>query len=178
MAFVVYDIILLVLFILFISLFLFLKRDNLKREGLLFLYRTSWGIKLINKSGSEKVSLDLNSGKVILDTTITNGIVEIRGIGEIENNTTGTTQVSSDFLINPLNISNVVWDTLISSHTTTGTFGSLLNNLHDEAFGKWALNTTAKTLTLYKSDGTTILKVFNLTPTSETLPVFVTRTPA
>jgi len=53
MAFVIYDIILLVLFIVFISLFLYLKRNNLKREGLLFLYRTSWGIKLINRIGKK-----------------------------------------------------------------------------------------------------------------------------
>jgi membrane-associated protease RseP (regulator of RpoE activity) len=53
MAFEIYDIILLALFILFISLFLYKKRKNLKREGLLFLYRTSWGIKLINTIGKK-----------------------------------------------------------------------------------------------------------------------------
>lgn len=53
MTFVIYDIILLVLFILFISLFLYTRRKNLKREGLLFLYKTSWGIKLINTIGKK-----------------------------------------------------------------------------------------------------------------------------
>ena len=53
MTFVVYDLILLGLFILFTSVFLYLKRDNLKREGILFLYRTAWGIKLINNVGKK-----------------------------------------------------------------------------------------------------------------------------
>ena len=53
MNFIVYDIGLLVLFIIFISLFLYRKKKNLKKEGLLFLYRTGWGIKLINHVGNK-----------------------------------------------------------------------------------------------------------------------------
>ena len=51
--FVVYDLILLGLFVLFVSFFLYIKRDNIKRDGILFLYRTSWGIKLINTVGKK-----------------------------------------------------------------------------------------------------------------------------
>lgn len=46
------DLTLLTLFLLFSSAFLYRKRENLKREGLLFLYRTKWGIKLINYVGN------------------------------------------------------------------------------------------------------------------------------
>ena len=53
MDFGFYDIILLVLFIIIVSLFLYIKRDNLKREKLFFLYRTKWGIKLINSLGKK-----------------------------------------------------------------------------------------------------------------------------
>ncbi len=53
MVFVIYDVILLVLFVVFTSLFLYIKRDNLKREGLFFLYRTKWGIKLIERIGKK-----------------------------------------------------------------------------------------------------------------------------
>jgi len=53
MKFVIYDIVLLVLFAIFISTFLYIKRKNLKKEGLLFLYKTSWGIKLINYVGNK-----------------------------------------------------------------------------------------------------------------------------
>lgn len=53
MNFAVYDISLLILFVIFVSVFLYRKRKNLKKEGLLFLYKTSWGIKLIDKIGNK-----------------------------------------------------------------------------------------------------------------------------
>ena len=53
MSFIIYDIILLVLFAIFISVFLYTRKKNLKKEGLLFLYRTRWGIKLINYVGKK-----------------------------------------------------------------------------------------------------------------------------
>ena len=53
MNLVAYDIIFLVLFLAFISFFLFTKKKNLKKEGLLYLYRTEWGIKLINRIGNK-----------------------------------------------------------------------------------------------------------------------------
>ena len=53
MSFIIYDISLLVLFAIFISIFLYKKRNNLKQEGILFLYKTKWGIKLINYIGGK-----------------------------------------------------------------------------------------------------------------------------
>lgn len=53
MNFMVYDLILLGIFVLAVSLFLFRRRKNLKREGLLFLYKTEQGIKLINQVGNK-----------------------------------------------------------------------------------------------------------------------------
>jgi len=57
MNFVFYDIILLIIFAIFISIFLHSRRKRLKREGLLLLYRTSWGIKLIKKFGEKHPKL-------------------------------------------------------------------------------------------------------------------------
>lgn len=53
MNFIVYDVTLLIIFFTFVSLFLYKNRKNLKREGLLFLYRTKWGMKLIDKIGKK-----------------------------------------------------------------------------------------------------------------------------
>lgn len=39
------------------------------------------GIKLINKTGPEKISIDLNSGQVIIDNSVTDGIIMLRGVG-------------------------------------------------------------------------------------------------
>jgi membrane-associated protease RseP (regulator of RpoE activity) len=53
MDFTIYDIALLVIFVVFTSIFLYKRRKNLKREGLLFLYKTAWGIKIINRIGNK-----------------------------------------------------------------------------------------------------------------------------
>ncbi len=53
MEFIIYDIIFLVIFVIFLSIFLYTRKKNLKREGLLLLYKTSWGIKLINFVGKK-----------------------------------------------------------------------------------------------------------------------------
>jgi len=53
MSFLIYDLIFLVLFLIFSSVFLYTRKHNLKREGLLFLYKTSWGINLINYIGKK-----------------------------------------------------------------------------------------------------------------------------
>ena len=53
MKYLFYDIGLLVLFALFVFIFLYRKRANLKKEGLLFLYRTKWGMKFIDYVGKK-----------------------------------------------------------------------------------------------------------------------------
>ena len=49
----IYDVSFLIVFAVFVSIFLYSRRRNLKREGLLYLYKAGWGIKLINKVGSK-----------------------------------------------------------------------------------------------------------------------------
>ncbi len=53
MNFTFYDIILLVIFVVLTSVFLYKRRKNLKREGLLFLYKTQVGVKVIKKIGEK-----------------------------------------------------------------------------------------------------------------------------
>ena len=53
MNFIIYDLTFLALFVAFVSFFLYTRRKNLKRDGLLFLYKTSWGIRLIEKTGEK-----------------------------------------------------------------------------------------------------------------------------
>lgn len=52
MNFVTYDIILLVAFAIGTAIFLILNRANLKKEGLMFLYKARWGIKFIDYVGN------------------------------------------------------------------------------------------------------------------------------
>lgn len=51
--FLIYDLIFLVIFVLFVSFFLYRGKKNIKRDGLLLLYRTSWGMKLIDRIGKK-----------------------------------------------------------------------------------------------------------------------------
>ncbi len=53
MSFLIYDLVFLAFFLIASSIFLYIRRKNLKREGLLYLYRTRWGIKLINYIGNK-----------------------------------------------------------------------------------------------------------------------------
>lgn len=57
MEFIFYDIFLLLAFAILVSIFLYTRKKNLKREGLLLLYKTSWGIKLINYIGKRNKRL-------------------------------------------------------------------------------------------------------------------------
>ncbi|MBS3081288.1 hypothetical protein J4221_07495 [Candidatus Pacearchaeota archaeon] len=53
MSFYIYDIIFLVAFSLAVGIFLYKRRKNLKKEGLLYLYRTQVGIRFIDYVGEK-----------------------------------------------------------------------------------------------------------------------------
>ncbi|MBI4116601.1 site-2 protease family protein [Candidatus Pacearchaeota archaeon] len=53
MSFIIYDVAFLIAFAAFVFFFLYTKRENLKREGLLFLYKAGWGIRIINAVGKK-----------------------------------------------------------------------------------------------------------------------------
>jgi len=49
MSFIFYDIGLLIAFAIFVSVFLYTRKKNLRKEGLLLLYKATWGIRFIEK---------------------------------------------------------------------------------------------------------------------------------
>ena len=53
MSLILYDLGLLVIFLIFITVFLYKRKKNVQKEGLLLLYPTKWGIKLIEKVGKK-----------------------------------------------------------------------------------------------------------------------------
>jgi hypothetical protein len=55
-------------------------------------------ITLINKTGGGNVTVDINVGGVVLDSTISGGIVTLRGIGSIVDNSTGGTINSAELI--------------------------------------------------------------------------------
>jgi len=53
MSIYIYDITFLVLFTAFVIWFLYSRRANLKREGIMYLYKTQWGVRFINYVGGK-----------------------------------------------------------------------------------------------------------------------------
>jgi len=131
-------------------------------------------IKLINKTGPENISIDLNSGQVELDSTITNGTIVIRGIGKVIDNSSGTT-VDLTNLINPPTIATSVWSEPTVNHETYGTFGAMLFSIAGLTGEnvKWSNlsfdanhNLTSATITRYTDNTlTTVMKSWTLTAT-------------
>lgn len=79
-------------------------------------------------------------------------------------------------------IASSVWDATAASYVTSGSLGEAVVNIKDHALGKWEIKLDgpdANRLVLYKADGVTVLKKFNLTD-SDGNPTAVnpyTRTP-
>lgn len=67
-SFITYDLIFLVLFTLAVTLFLYTKRHNLKRQGLLYLYRTKVGIRFIEWT-SRKFPKTLKASQYLIVTS-------------------------------------------------------------------------------------------------------------
>ena len=57
MSFITYDLWFLGLFIVFLAVFLYIKRANVKREGIIFLYRTKLGMKIMDNLGKKHQKL-------------------------------------------------------------------------------------------------------------------------
>ena len=53
MSVMFWDLSLLALFLVFVTIFLIVERKKIQREGLLFLYHTQWGVKFIKKFGEK-----------------------------------------------------------------------------------------------------------------------------
>lgn len=66
--FIIYDLVFLVLFLLGIAGFLYVNRSRVSRQGLMYLYRTSWGIKLISSTSLKFGSLIKGSRNLVIAT--------------------------------------------------------------------------------------------------------------
>lgn len=129
------------------------------------------------------------AGSFIIDSSCTGG--DINHGGAIRLKAMNGTVDS----INNANTAAQVLDRLLVDHQTAGTLGKAISDiesaggsltleqaaqladLHDEALGKWVLDEVGDTLTLYKADGVTVLKTFNLTEAAGAVPTYVARVP-
>jgi len=57
------------------------------------------GMRLQNKTGTDSVSIDMNSGQIVLDSDVTNGNIVIRGVSTLTDNSTGSASINTSGLI-------------------------------------------------------------------------------
>jgi hypothetical protein len=94
-------------------------------------------IRLKNKTGAaDNVEINLAAGKVWIDSDVTAGILNIRGVGEVVDNSVGAT-VNTDGLLNPAAIADQVWNEVASEHETAGSMGKKLKDAKDKATLGW-----------------------------------------
>ncbi len=138
----------------------------------------------VDHAGDE-VTLEISQGKVTLDSTCTNGVISVRGIAQLTDNSNGSI-VDITALIQPTGVNSIqsrVWEEVATSHISANTMGLLQNQIKAntdaislnvlevlaivELLQKFAKNRTLvdpinKTLTVYQDNGTTPLHVFDL----------------
>lgn len=112
---------------------------------------------------------------------VENGILSQNQVQIIPGNAAGLIKVTSGSGVteqDKLDIADRVWDELIADHVGVGKAAQLVQDIHDEAMGKWILDEANHTMTLYKADGVTPLQTFNLTEAAGDVPAYIERIPA
>jgi len=96
----------------------------------------SGALKLINKTGIDKASIYFNSGELYIDSTVTNGIIDIKGICNIYNNSTAT--INKEDTLNTLEITTGIWSKSLTDYNDKGTAGhgmrKTLGLLHENIY--------------------------------------------
>jgi hypothetical protein len=96
------------------------------------------GIELINKTGPEPVSIDMNAGQVKLASSISSGHFVVRGVAKFTDLSTGTS-IDKIGLINQHTVTDAVWTHVHGDdhggalNTGEGTMGKLLQDARDDA---------------------------------------------
>lgn len=103
----------------------------------LLMRNYSGGIDIVNGTGASSVSIDMNSGRVIVASSVTAGNYYIRGVADVYDLSTGTTVVTDQ--TSSVRAAEAVWSSLNTDYTTTGTFGKTIaqiKSLAQAALGK------------------------------------------
>ena len=82
------------------------------------------GLKITNyTSGADAASIDLSSGRVTFDSTISAGVFAVRGVGFVEDNSTGTAVIKSQIL-DANSINHSLYDGSVHVNTVSGVPGT------------------------------------------------------
>jgi hypothetical protein len=140
-----------------------------------FMTMENWAgnVDIINMNLGGVATITMTGGVVTLNSSCTSGNVNLRGIGELVDNSVGTT-VDASGLLSPDSIADQTWEEAVADHMTAGSTGAFLMGVFnqvatrkdidltgDDALG-WqevyydAANLEVGRLTLHESDGTRI----------------------
>lgn len=121
------------------------------------------GLAIQNKTGSEEISINVDSARVVLEATVTDGDIIVRGVGQLVDNSAGAT-VDSSGLVNPSEVSQAVLDEPVTAHLVAGSAGAYLNEARSESgrarkqvVNRTEINFATQQLVVYDDDGTTVL---------------------
>jgi len=137
----------------------------------------SGGMELRNRTGTDAVSLDFNSGQLIVDSTVTAGTIYVRGVvAKVTDSSTGTAVIDVTGVLNNASVANEVWESLADDHQVLGTFGehvattlSYSSAAEAEAMlarqlesNKVVISEDDLVVTIYADDGVAILHQFDV----------------
>lgn len=97
------------------------------------------GLGISNKTGSDKFSINMDSGRLVLYSTVTAGEILVKGVGLVEDNSTGTAIINTDGLISTESVTLANLDAIYINADTgeagtdfpIGTTAHPVNNLTD-----------------------------------------------
>lgn len=94
--------------------------------GRVFQASMDGALQFSNVGAGSYIEVGLKSGTVILDPTCSGGTASFIGTGKLINYSTMTVQ---DKLLTESSITNTVWEEFTIDHTTSGTYGKLVNDI-------------------------------------------------
>lgn len=92
-------------------------------------------IVIDNLTGNNSVAIDLVAGEVWLTSGVTSGVIDVRGVGHLNDGTTGNAIVDADGVLCINHISNAVWEHPTAAHSGAGTFGNLMQDTKKKVLG-------------------------------------------
>jgi len=87
----------------------------------------SGSLKITNKTGTDDITLDMSSGQIIIDSTVSAGTMTVRGIAKVTDNSTGTFTLINELASNVF--ANAVWDKDMSGSFATDSAGKILKKI-------------------------------------------------
>jgi len=121
---------------------------NMGGSGQALLLKNYNGVMSIkNHTSTDLIAVDLNSGQITIEDTVTSGEVIVRGVGSVIDNSNGAT-VNTDYLVNPLSVADAVWQ---------NADGAFLKSIEG---GRWKIESNQ--MIFFEADNITEVCRFNL----------------